>query len=108
MSWRENTSSTTAKGSKPSLSMDGILCALRGRRVLRTSGFMIRDRLSGSGPSRRAGGCSFELAKPVAAAADVEDVAAVQQPVEDRGGKHLVAGEHAGPFRYALVRGDED
>jgi len=40
--------------------------------------------------------CALELAQAVAAAADVEGVAVVQQAVEDGRGQHLVAGDTAG------------
>ena len=43
------------------------------------------------------------LPRPVAVAADVDDVAVVQQPVDERRGRHLVA-EHAAPLLEALVR----
>jgi hypothetical protein len=59
-------------------------------------------------PSRRVVGPLFEFAQPVAAAADVEDVAAVEQPVEDRGGEDLVAGQDLRPVADAFVRRDED
>jgi hypothetical protein len=34
----------------------------------------------------------LQFAQPIAASADVEDLAAVQEPVEDRGREHLAAG----------------
>ena len=37
----------------------------------------------------------------------LEHVAAVEQPVEDRRGEHLVAGKHGGPLGDALVGGDQ-
>ena len=50
----------------------------------------------------------LQVAQPVAAALDVEDVAVMEQPVEDGGGQHLVAGQQLGPVLDALVGGDED
>ena len=44
----------------------------------------------------------LHLAQAEAAAVDLQDVAVVQQPVEDRGGEDLVAGEHLGPGTHAL------
>ena len=41
---------------------------------------------------------------PVAVAPDVDDVAVVQQPIDERRGHHLVA-EHLAPLVEILVRG---
>jgi hypothetical protein len=49
----------------------------------------------------------LEVAQPVAAALDLEDMGAVEQPVEDSRGQHLVAGEQFGPVTDALVGGDD-
>ncbi len=49
---------------------------------------------AGSGPLRGQG--LFEIAQPVTAPLDVEDVRAVQQPVEDRPGDHAIPGEQFG------------
>lgn len=49
----------------------------------------------------------LEVAQSVAAALDVEDMGAMQQPVEDGGGQHLVAGQQFGPVADTLVGGDE-
>ena len=43
---------------------------------------------------------------PVAVAADVDDAAAVEEPVQERNGHHLVA-EDPAPFLEALVRGQD-
>ena len=45
------------------------------------------------------------LAHSVAVAADVDDVAVVQQPVDERGGHDFVA-EHGARLLEALVRGE--
>ena len=45
------------------------------------------------------------LPHPVAVAADVDDVAVVQEAVDQPGGHHLVA-EHTAPFLEALVRSE--
>lgn len=50
----------------------------------------------------------LELPQPVASALDVEDVAVMQEPVEDGGGQDLVAGEDLRPGLDALVGGDDD
>src|SRR5262249_34982851 len=50
----------------------------------------------------------LEVAQAVAPALDVEHVALVQEPIEDRGRQDLVAGEHLGPVLDALVGRDED
>ena len=50
----------------------------------------------------------LEVAETVAAALDVEDVAVVEEPVEDGGGEDLVAGQEFGPVLDAFVGGDED
>src|ERR671922_2177813 len=44
--------------------------------------------------------------EPIAIAADSDDVAVVEQPVEDRGRHHRI-GEHHAPFADAAVRRDE-
>ncbi len=49
-----------------------------------------------------------EFAQAVAAAFDVQDVAGVEQSVEDGGRDGLIAGQHLGPVADALVGGDED
>ena len=49
----------------------------------------------------------LEVAEPVAAALDVEDVGAVEQAIEEGGGQDLVAGEELGPVADALVGGDQ-
>jgi hypothetical protein len=43
---------------------------------------------------------------PIAVAPDVDDVAAVEQPVQERGGHHLVT-EDPAPLLEALVRGQD-
>jgi hypothetical protein len=55
-------------------------------------------------PSRRL----LQLLEPVAATLDVEDVGVVEQPVQDRGGHHLVAGQDRRPVPDALVGRDRD
>jgi len=47
---------------------------------------------------------ALEVAEPVAAALDVEEVAAVQEAVEEGGGHDLVAGQDLGPVLDRLVR----
>ena len=42
---------------------------------------------------------------PVAVSPDVDDVAAVEQPVQERGGHHLVVQDFA-PALEALIRGE--
>ena len=59
--------------------------------------------------SQQSGVCQLEgvleVPEPVASALDVEDMSAVQQPVEDGGGQNLIAGElEAQPCRLASVR----
>ena len=50
----------------------------------------------------------FEVTKPIAATLDVQDVSPVQQPIQDRGGQHLVPGQQLGPVPHALVGRDQD
>ena len=50
----------------------------------------------------------FEVSESVASAFDVEDVAVVEESVEDGGGEDFVAGEEFGPVADAFVGGDED
>src|SRR3954454_23959324 len=50
----------------------------------------------------------FEVTKTIAATLDVQDVSPVQQPIQDRGGQHLVPGQQLGPVSHALVRRDQD
>jgi hypothetical protein len=50
----------------------------------------------------------IEVAQAVAASFDVQDVAGVEQSVEDGRGDGLVASKHLGPVADALVRGDEN
>ena len=59
----------------------------------------------------RVSGCSgpqgfLEIAQPVAAALDVENMGAVLQAIEDGGGQHLVAGKQFCPVADALVGGN--
>ena len=42
-----------------------------------------------------------------AAAVDLQDMAVVEQAIEDGGGQDLVAGQHLRPFADALVGGDQ-
>ena len=56
-------------------------------------------------------GCSgfegvLEVAQAITAPLDVEDVGAVEQPIEDGGGEDLVTDEQPGPVADALVGGD--
>jgi hypothetical protein len=83
------------------LSSDIQIYELRRHPVLRVRG-------SGMGSLPRHSQRLFQVAEPVAAPLDVEDVGAVQEPVEDRGREHLVAGQQFGPVAHALVRGDQD
>src|SRR3546814_744335 len=46
------------------------------------------------------------LAQPIAVAADGDDLAVVQQAIEDRGGDDGIA-EHAAPFPDRAVAGDQ-
>lgn len=46
------------------------------------------------------------LAQPIAVAADGDDVAVVEEPVEDGGGGHWIA-ENRAPFAHGAVAGDE-
>ena len=50
----------------------------------------------------------FRIAKTIAAALDVQHVRPVQQPVQDRGGQHLIPGQKLGPVPHALVGRDQD
>src|SRR5689334_15666917 len=63
-------------------------------------------------PGRWSGWCAEEagpllLSEPVAFAPDVEDVAVVEQSIEDGGGDDGVA-EHLAPLGEALVGGEDD
>ena len=49
---------------------------------------------------------AFDILEAIGTAADIEDDALVQEPVEDGGGHGLVSGEDAGPVLDALVGGD--
>src|SRR3954452_15846079 len=65
-----------------------------------------RSSASGSWHRRSSGGECSAVLEAVAGSVDGDDVAVVQQPVEDRGGEHVVA-EDLAPFGEALVAGDD-
>src|SRR3954447_19803545 len=68
-----------------------------------TASHLIPGRSRGSRPPVQV---ILQVAKPVAPAPDVQHVAQVQQPVEDRRRDHLVAGQHLRPVLDRLVRRD--
>jgi hypothetical protein len=49
-----------------------------------------------------------ELAEPVAAPVDVDDVHVMEEAVEDRGGEDLVTREDLRPVAHVFVRGQDD
>lgn len=49
----------------------------------------------------------LQLPEPVAAPLDVQHVAAVQQPVQDRRGQHFVTGQQLGPVPDPFVGGNQ-
>jgi hypothetical protein len=50
----------------------------------------------------------IELAEPLNAAVDVNDVHVVKPAVEDSGGEDLIAGEDLGPILTCLLGGKDD
>ena len=52
------------------------------------------------------GGCDRAVLEAEAVVSGLEDVAAMGQPIEERGG-HLGVTEHCGPLAEAEVRGDD-
>jgi len=84
----------TERSQRPRQALDrftGIACRTTVKRhpVLRTGGV---DVASDRGSSLLETGGLFEIAKPIASSLDVEDMAVMQQSIEDRGGEHFIAG----------------
>ena len=59
------------------------------------------------GSSVRLGDGLGDVSQAIGSSVDAHDMAVVQQAVEKRRGKDLVACEHVRPFPDALVRGDD-